>query len=364
MTRSQAEKIDIAQLTESITTLSTALAEFKHDQDLKNEAFLSTLQLIQTQLSDNKTLSIPTNPTPTHIDTPKPPKLILPAFDGSNPLEWIFQAEQFFKHYSIAEENRLSQISCYMAGDALGWFQWLHHNQLLTTWEEFTRALELRFGPSSFENHQQALFKLQQTGTVSDYQREFERLCNRVVGLSQPAILDCFLSGLRLEIHHELAILNPTSISQAIGLAKLVETKLQATKNLSTPTQRPYYPKNPSYSPSQISATSSSSPYTPKPAQLPPLLPSPPTKLAIPAPPPSKPPFPIKYLTSAEQDARRAKGLCFNCDERFHRGHRCKAPSNFSSSWRRMMMVSLPHPYLRLTFTCLIMVNRLFLPLY
>lgn len=76
MTRSQAEKTDIAQLTESITTLSTALAEFKHDQDLKNEAFLSTLQLIQTQLSDNKTLSIPTNPTPTHIDTPKPPKLI------------------------------------------------------------------------------------------------------------------------------------------------------------------------------------------------------------------------------------------------------------------------------------------------
>lgn len=118
-----------------------------------------------------------------------------------------------------------------MAGDALGWFQWLHHNQLLTTWEEFTRALELRFGPSSFENHQQALFKLQQTGTVSDYQREFERLCNRVIGLSQPAILDCFLSGLRPEIHHELAILNPTSISQTIGLAKLVETKLQATKN-------------------------------------------------------------------------------------------------------------------------------------
>lgn len=125
----------------------------------------------------------------------------------------------------------------------MGWFQWLHHNHLLTTWEELTRALELRFGPSSFENHQQALFKLQQTGTVSDYQREFERLCNRVIGLPQPAILDCFISGLRLEIQHELAILHPTSITQAIALAKLVETKLQASKPLPFPTQRQFFPK-------------------------------------------------------------------------------------------------------------------------
>jgi hypothetical protein len=27
-------------------------------------------------------------------------------------------------------------------------------------------------------------------------------------------------------------------------------------------------------------------------------------------------------------EARRAKGLCFNCDEKFHRGHRC-GPKQF-----------------------------------
>lgn len=96
----------------------------------------------------------------------------------------------------------------------------------MTTWEEFTRAMELRFGPSSFENHQQALFKLQQNGIVSDYQREFERLHNCVIGLPHNAILDCFISGLRFEIQYELANLHPTTISQAIDLAKLVESKL------------------------------------------------------------------------------------------------------------------------------------------
>lgn len=85
----------------------------------------------------------------------------------------------------------------YMAGDALAWYQWMHHSGLLTTWEEFTKALELRFGSSSFENHQQALFKLQQTATVAEYQKQFEQLCNRVIGLPQSGVLDCFISGLK-----------------------------------------------------------------------------------------------------------------------------------------------------------------------
>lgn len=41
-------------------------------------------------------------------------------------------------------------------------------------------------------------------------------------------------------------------------------------------------------------------------------------------PPPRSPPF--RCLSVAEQTERRAKGLCFNCDEQFKPGHRCKAP--------------------------------------
>lgn len=107
----------------------------------------------------------------------------------------------------------------------------MYKNGALSTWTDFTRALELRFGPSSFENHQQALFKLRQKASVTTYQRDFERLCNRVVGFPPTAILDCFLSRFRPEIQHELAILKPTSISDAIGLAKLVESKLHATRS-------------------------------------------------------------------------------------------------------------------------------------
>lgn len=35
------------------------------------------------------------------------------------------------------------------------------------------------------------------------------------------------------------------------------------------------------------------------------------------------PPLPIRRLTPDEIASRRERGLCFNCDEKFHRGHRC-----------------------------------------
>ncbi|XP_058753077.1 uncharacterized protein LOC131626262 [Vicia villosa] len=238
------------------------------------------------------------------------PKLDLPLFDGSNPLEWLFQADQFFSFYNLPPENRLSLISFYMKGDALGWFKWMHHNHLLTDWLSFTRALELRFGPSTFENHQAELFKLKQTGSVMEYQTKFEQLGNQVVGLPPLAILNCFISGLNIDIQHELAILKPTSISQAIGLAKLIESKLKETKQkfikpFSSNYQKPT-PTNPN--------TQNFKPQTPSTQPNPNLQNNSNSQ---------QPRFPIRKLTQAQLQERRAQGLCFNCDEKFITGHKC-----------------------------------------
>lgn len=164
------------------------------------------------------------------------------------------------------------------------------------------------FGPSTFVNHQQALFKLQQTTTVSDYQKEFERLSNRVTCLSPRAILDCFISGLHVDIKNELALLKPTTIADAIGMAKLVESKLLLTK------QHHYIPKP--YS--SNSAATHSGPNLPNPNT--PLLTAPPARLALPA-PPAKNPMSVRRLSPTEKQVRGAKGLCFNCDGCFTPGH-------------------------------------------
>lgn len=101
----------------------------------------------------------------------------------------------------------------YMKGEALSWFKWMYQNTQLTDWPSFIKALELRFGPSTYDNHQAELFKLRQYGTVSDYQAQFERLCNRVYGLSPEALLNCFISGLIPEIRKEMAIFKLSSIA-------------------------------------------------------------------------------------------------------------------------------------------------------
>jgi hypothetical protein len=158
------------------------------------------------------------------------PKLELSIFDGTDSLEWLFQADRFFTFYQIPMESRLSMSSFYMKGDALSWFKWMYQNNQLFDWISFTKAFELHFGPSTYANHQAELFKLRQSGTIAEYQAQFERLGNRVIGLPAEALLNCFISGLSTEIRNEMAIQHPTSITQAIGLAKLIEAKIKDSK--------------------------------------------------------------------------------------------------------------------------------------
>lgn len=73
-------------------------------------------------------------------------------------------------------------------------------------------------------------------------------------------------------------------------MAKVIEAKLQDTPN--------HYPRK-----------------FPNPS------PHPNTSL-LPKPPPSTP-FPIRKLSPTEMQARKAKGLCFNCDDKWHHGHKC-----------------------------------------
>lgn len=237
-------------------------------------------QLILTQPK------IPTNHHTQQPLQPKPPKVRLLPFDGSNPLDWIFQAEQYFELSQTPQHQRLQYIPFFMTGLALAWFKWIHNNHLLNSWEEFTKALELRFGPSSFENHQVALFNLKQSGSVTAYQTQFEQISNRTTGIPAQVLLNCFLSGLRIDILRELQVLKPRTLHDAIGLEKLIEAKFMESRT-------PFKRNN----------------------SMPSVL----------GPAPTPPSVPIKRLSPAEMQERRSRGLCFNCDDKWVTGHRCKS---------------------------------------
>ncbi|XP_040870975.1 uncharacterized protein [Glycine max] len=251
----------------------------------------------------------PTSPTPAsqhHM------KLDIPRFDGSEPQGWIFKINQFFEYHSTPEQDKLTVASFYMEGRALAWYQWMKANNHFTSWSSFIQALRARFAPTPYDDPTGVLFKLTQKGTVAQYLTEFEDLATRVVGISPPLLLSCFISGLSPEIRREVQAHHPLSMVQAAGLARL-----QAEKVLDQRPSPRSRPPNPTPFPPQLGPP----PSLPAPT-LPPLL--------NPPPPPRPPTTPmstptLKRVSPDEMALRREKGLCFNCDEKYHRGHKCSS---------------------------------------
>lgn len=132
----------------------------------QTNTLLATLVKTTDKPSPSHTFSKPDFKT----DSPlRPPKITLPSFEGSNLLDWLFQSDQYFAFYTIPPPKRLNMVAFFLSGDALSWYKYLFNNNLLTTWDSVTYALETRFGPSTYDNHQASLFKLQQTTIVTAY---------------------------------------------------------------------------------------------------------------------------------------------------------------------------------------------------
>jgi hypothetical protein len=226
-------------------------------------------------------------------------KLDVPRFSGSDANGWIFKISQFFTYHQTPEEDRITIASFYLDGPVLTWYQWMYSNRQIVSWNQFLRALEIRFAPAAYDDPKGNLFKLTQSGSVNDYLAEFESLANRIVGLSPMDLLSCFISGLKIEIRREVLAQQPNTLSQAAGLARLQEDKLQdALKaSRSRPFQAPYRPPLNSSPAKNLTA--------------PGLLPTPATK----------PRF--RHLSEHELAERREKGMCFNCDQKWSRQHRC-----------------------------------------
>ena len=136
---------------------------------------------------------------------------------------------------------------------------------------------------------------------MTQYLSEFEELANRIVGLPPQFLLSCFISGLTPKIRREVQSLQPLTLVQAAGLARLQEEKLLDTHS----TFR-------NHTPPVLSVPQ------PRSVSMPGLLQAP----SSPA-PSSQPPPLVKRLSPAEIASRCERGLCFTYEEKYHRGYRC-----------------------------------------
>ncbi|XP_061361978.1 uncharacterized protein LOC133305749 [Gastrolobium bilobum] len=199
--------------------------------------------------------------------------------------------------------NAYKSVKFTMDGTAEDWFHWMERNHRLTTWDSFVNALRSRFGPSKYRDLRGELGRLAQQTTVEEYQKLFEQLCNQIVGIDDLTLQSYFESGLKTEIRKEVRLHLPESLEDAISLAKVVEDKLTDRAPSRFGPYRNFTSNNSSNQPG--------------------LLPTPANGI-VPYTPPSKTNIPIKRLSSAEMAEKREKGLCYYCEEKFHRNHKCK----------------------------------------
>lgn len=120
-------------------------------------------------------------------------KLDFPCYAGTEPTEWLHQANKFFRYQNTLEDQCVLLASFHMDREANQWLQWLQRtykaDHCVITWDVFEQELLARFGPIEYEGFDEALSKIEQTGSLRDYQCEFECLANRVVGWPQKALI-------------------------------------------------------------------------------------------------------------------------------------------------------------------------------
>ena len=126
------------------------------------------------------------------------------------------------------------------------------------------------------------LVNLKQKGLVVEHIQRFQKLGLRVKNISTDNLLDLFMGTLKDKIQHELCIIEPTSLEKAFKLARRVESK-----NMAMAAKR--FPSN-TYKENNVPSSN-----LPKPTRL----------------------------TPQQMDERRSKGLCFNCDNKYSKGHKC-----------------------------------------
>ncbi|KAH9692146.1 hypothetical protein KPL70_016314 [Citrus sinensis] len=219
-------------------------------------------------------------------------KLNFPTFEGENPSGWVYKCERFFKYNGVEESDMVGLATIHLEGKALEWFQGYEVAVAEPSWRQFSTDLMARFDPGTYDNPVGQLSKLRQTSTVRLYQEQFEALVARTRGLPEDFFVQCFVSRLKDAIKNRVAMFQPKTLIQAVGLALLQESTLEAMIKEAKASTRTMS--------SHVIPTAESKRNSM--GQIP----------------------PIKRIFAAEMQERRAKKLCYYCDEKFEPRHKFK----------------------------------------
>ncbi|GKB03765.1 retrotransposon gag domain, retroviral aspartyl protease, partial [Tanacetum coccineum] len=102
-----------------------------------------------------------------------------PNFSGGDPRGWLLKSKKYFRYYQIPDEEKVEIALMHLEGDALDLYSWLSNGQFIF-WEKLVQAFTKNFGPAEFQNLDEFLCSIKQTGMVQEYRQEFAKRSSRV----------------------------------------------------------------------------------------------------------------------------------------------------------------------------------------
>ncbi|KAF3774637.1 hypothetical protein EJ110_NYTH52673 [Nymphaea thermarum] len=145
-----------------------------------------------------------------------------PRFNRKRPKEWVYKTEQYFICQEITEQHKIRLAKMYLEEEAMEWYCFWEEDFPNSTWDVFKKELLLRFGDTSYVNHEIELRNLKQTSTVQDYQY----ICG-VKNRPVESKIAHFIGGLNEDIQIEMLRDPPTELRKCFALAKTIEEQFK-----------------------------------------------------------------------------------------------------------------------------------------
>ncbi|KAL1213452.1 RNA-directed DNA polymerase-like protein [Cardamine amara subsp. amara] len=261
-------------------------------------------------------------------------KIEIPLFDGTNVDSWVVRVDQYFKLNEFSEEEKLQAVRMCFDDEALVWYRWERDRNPFTGWEQMKARVLENFSPTQDSSPGERLLMLRQDESAVKYCRDFIALASNAPEIPEGVLVMAFMNGLKPKTRAGVKMFEPRNLKKMMSAAKMVEDWAEQDDSVigksSGGMDRVYRQSQergmtrgssgdqPGAFPSKSRNSSLDPPQTTSFRQIGNKT------LNSQNRPNATNNSPYRRLSEAEIRDRKAKGLCFKCDGRFHAGHQCR----------------------------------------